>query len=584
MIEPSRRGAVASLVALGGALAFWSFGKWTDPVIDFGYELYVPWRLSEGDVLYREIAYRNGPLSSYWNALLFSIFGVSIRTLVVANLAILCATTGLLFALLERITTRYAALLGTALFLTVCAFSQYGNVGNYNFVTPYQHGQTHGVFLGLLVLTGLERGLRTRNRLPWVAAGTALGALFLVKAEVFVPALATSAVAVYLARPDERRAALTMLASSAVVLPVLGFVALASAMPFADALHSTAGNWPYLASAIFGDGFYANNAGLDDPLRNGLRMIAACAGVLALGCAAHFADRAAPRLGNSALALGAGLGLALAAVLDLPWEATGHVLPIAMLVAIIWFGRRATRNDDARAQLTLLFSIYALVMLGKLGLRSQVQHYGFALAAPALALGATLALGACRTTAASAILTAALVAVGARAWLDSDRIYADKTFELAGGLHAGDSILVASPETSPRGAAVERALRQLEPLLEGDRTLLVLPEGAGLNYWLRRRNPVPFGLFLPTELAAHGGSLRMLDRMTATPPDLIALVHRGHAGFGTGPFLQDIANGAAIGAWLHRDYHPVSKIGAEPFRGPRFGIVLLERNSGTSGR
>ena len=142
VIEPSRRGALASLVALIGALAFWSFGKWTDPVIDFGYELYVPWRLSEGDVLYREIAYRNGPLSSYWNALLFSIFGVSIRTLVVANLAILCATTGLLFALLERVATRYAALLGTALFLTVCAFSQYGNVGNYNFVTPYQRADT----------------------------------------------------------------------------------------------------------------------------------------------------------------------------------------------------------------------------------------------------------------------------------------------------------------------------------------------------------------------------------------------------------------------------------------------------------
>ena len=43
-----------------------------------------------------------------------------------------------------------------AAFLAACGFSQYGTVGNYNFVTPYQHGQTHGLALGLTLVALLS--------------------------------------------------------------------------------------------------------------------------------------------------------------------------------------------------------------------------------------------------------------------------------------------------------------------------------------------------------------------------------------------------------------------------------------------
>ena len=72
--------------ALGLAMLAWSWGTWPNPYVDFGRELYVPWRLAEGDVLYRDIAWFNGPLSAYWNALLFQSFGTSLRVLVFANL------------------------------------------------------------------------------------------------------------------------------------------------------------------------------------------------------------------------------------------------------------------------------------------------------------------------------------------------------------------------------------------------------------------------------------------------------------------------------------------------------------------
>ena len=65
------------------ALTWWSWRKWPDPLIDFGRELYVPWQITEGRVLYRDIESLFRPLFPYVNALWFRLFGVSLTTLVI---------------------------------------------------------------------------------------------------------------------------------------------------------------------------------------------------------------------------------------------------------------------------------------------------------------------------------------------------------------------------------------------------------------------------------------------------------------------------------------------------------------------
>src|SRR5436190_23730318 len=67
-------------LAIGCAMAImltWSWGSWPDPLIDFGRELYTPWQLSQGKVLYRDVASFYGPLSPYVNVVWFKLFGVS---------------------------------------------------------------------------------------------------------------------------------------------------------------------------------------------------------------------------------------------------------------------------------------------------------------------------------------------------------------------------------------------------------------------------------------------------------------------------------------------------------------------------
>src|SRR4051812_26653059 len=76
-----------------------SWGTWPDIVIDFGKEVYQAWQLTLGKTLYTDIAYYKGPLPPYLISLWFRWFGVGLRTLVFANLAVLFGVTALLYRL-----------------------------------------------------------------------------------------------------------------------------------------------------------------------------------------------------------------------------------------------------------------------------------------------------------------------------------------------------------------------------------------------------------------------------------------------------------------------------------------------------
>src|SRR5713101_3014133 len=97
------------VAAVAATMLAVTWSRWADPLVDFGRELYVPWQLVRGRVLYADVAYLNGPLSPYLNALWFRLFGVGIRTLVLCNVAIVAAIVVLLYRLLEQRSDRLAA-------------------------------------------------------------------------------------------------------------------------------------------------------------------------------------------------------------------------------------------------------------------------------------------------------------------------------------------------------------------------------------------------------------------------------------------------------------------------------------------
>ena len=265
----------AGLALVGGVLALvaaLSWRRWPDLLVDFGTQLYLPWRISEGDVLYRDVTYlTGGPLSQYFNALLFKIFGVSFRTLIFTNLAIVA---GMLFLIYRRFQAASDQLTATMICLgivLVFAFSHCLMVGNYNYITPYCHEIFHGLMLAIVVVIWLSDWIETGRVRFAAAAGFGSGLVFLTKPDVFLALQICVAVALGLAIFSHRRTA--GLAKSAVAFLIAGLVPLLVFLglflrveDWRASAEAVAAAWlPLWHTSITRDPFYLWCLGLDMP-------------------------------------------------------------------------------------------------------------------------------------------------------------------------------------------------------------------------------------------------------------------------------------------------------------------------------
>src|SRR5262245_21941968 len=201
---PDRRRTIVCGGVLAGAFVLFatlSWRAWPDILVDFGEELYIPWRLTQGEVLYRDLAFVGGPLSLYLHALLFRLFGVSLTTLIGANLFVLAAISAMLWWIFRRSGSHWSGTIETLFFLAVFAFGQYGIIANYNYVCPYRHEMTHGLALGLASLICLIRYRETQRPRWLLAGGFFLGLVMLTKLEMaLATGLATVAALLFIVR------------------------------------------------------------------------------------------------------------------------------------------------------------------------------------------------------------------------------------------------------------------------------------------------------------------------------------------------------------------------------------------------
>jgi 4-amino-4-deoxy-L-arabinose transferase-like glycosyltransferase len=593
----------AALAVVFAWLTHLSWRRWSDVQVDVGRELYASWALASGQTLYLDVADKNGPLPFVVNALWFRLFGDSFTTLALCNLALLALFTALVYGVCRRSTDRWTATLAAAVLLGVFGFAHPIQTGNYNFVTPYNHTQTHGVILGTAAVACLGRWLRT-GRGRWAAgAGILAGLVFLTKAELFVPVAGAALLAIAFAARRVVPAARTLRGVALLVLsslapPLLFTAALASRMPLALAGVGVLGNWGHLGGGVLDDPFYRAGMGLDDSGLHLLSMLRVT-GVVALGLIVGAgADRwlrpAVPMRGAWLVGSGALALVLLRRLVPLDaWLEGAYALPPICAVALaagLWLALRRQKEGGARlpGAALALWSVFALGLLGKLGLQPRFIHYGFALALPATLLAITLAVGVApgwlRRAAgggelfralASAVVLAFFLALCAQSAL----WYSHKTLAVAEG---ADTIYVEPPPGDPRGLVVSLALKRLGELMPPGATLAVLPEGAFLNYWLRSANPTPFVNLTPQEFAAASGEEAVLARFERTPPDFVVLVDRDGTEFGVGAFGADERWGKGLLDWVRGAYEPVVSIGPPPFSGRGFGLTILRRRPAPS--
>lgn len=577
--------AIAIVSTFAAMLAF-SWGKWPDVLVDFGHELYGPWQLSQGKALVRDIAWgASGPLSPYWNALLFLVFGPSLLVLVACNAAVLALFTALLYATFRSLADRFSATVACLVFLAVFAFGQYVGIGNYNFITPYSHGATHGVALSVLCLFLLYRHFRDGRSRDLVLAGACYGLVLLTKPEIFVAcSLAVASTAFLVRREHVRLGTLTRALSFAGVAltpPLAAFLLLLIQLPPALALRATVGPWFIAATPMTGTPFYLQGAGLDDPARNVGILVTSLIAYVVIGVVAALLDRTlrvravpwAAAIVVVVLVLGASWG-------GLPleiWRYAAAPLPVFALAGVVvyWVQVRRERGDAvtaARAALGLMFSAFAGGLLLKMALNARIYHYGFVLAMPALLLlvvwsvssipAALRSRGGAGTTF-RAIACALTLVFAATSIMLSARFFAHKTERVGSG---PDAFMADA-----RGRFVNAALEYLERV-PPEATIAIIPEGVMINYLSRRTTPSRYLTNLPDAMQAFGED-SLLDQYRRDPPHLILVVHRDATEHGAALFGKDY--GVKTMTWISSNYTPVAQFGSSPFEYRGYGMLLL---------
>ena len=584
------------LVAVCGAfMVAIGWMKWTDLMIDYGAQVYLPWQIAEGQVLYRDINYLYGPLSSHVHALLFALFGPGIRVLVFFNLLLVAGLAGLIFTLFRRSADALTATLCGMAFLVVFALGQYQGGGNFNFVTAYNYELTHGVALGIAALYLYQRWLQEPGTGLLMAMGLMTGLTFLTKPEAFLALFAAMLVGVPMAVSYRDGSARVLLLKTGVwmltflAVPLAFWLYLALRMPAGDAFEALIGPWlhvfdPYTRSLPL----YQWVRGVNDLQGNLVKMFGYAMGwaaVLTLVYGIHrWFSRRYPT--PDALLYGSLLITAIFILmlgLPIPWMEVVRPLPLFVLgygACHFWHLTRSASPQKSGSLFLLVFSVFAFVLMLKILFNVHVFHYGFALALPAFLLFIRFAVydwpGRVQSgddlfpfarNASAALVLVFVVAHGHISY----QLYQLKNYKVGTG---ADAMLEYYPFMTQRGPIVNAALEYIDQEMKPGTAFPVLPGGSMLNYLSRHPNPFPFIFFTPPEVHFYG-ERGYLEQLQERPPPYIVFVEMDHAKLGARYFGKDYAQN--LHAWIMDHYTDAALFGERPFTGNGYGILFMKR-------
>ena len=583
-----RRWFGPTLVALAAsAMLIWTWQTWPDVLVDFGVQLYVPWRLTQGKVLYRDIAHYTGPLSVYYNALAFWMFGSSLRVLEIANLPILGGIIAMIYWLALRLGGRLCATMCGLSFVTLFAFAHLTPAGNYNYVCPYEYEYTHALLLCLICVAVMWRFARGRRWADAALAGFLAGMVFLTRAEFFVAIAGTCALGFGLALMEDRQSfrALPIFLGMLALPAAISFALLWLAMPAGMALRGTLGMWPaLLRRQVAEQHFYQHSMGLDD-LPRSLRLMGTwcCAYLLPLAIAAVWAILARRRPAPPHCIAAVTMGLLLVGCvwrgIGEDWLSAFRPLPVVCALVLCIFvvqlirGRGQKRGD---AVLAMMLAAFAILLLPKIFFYARIVHYGCWLAMPATMLLLIAVFGWAPVLLAKMEANAP-VFLSAAGGLWCAVVFVHLAFTATALRQLGVTVGSGADafRADARGIYVNRAVDLVQQLVPADKTLACFPEGIMINYLARRVAPTPYVNFNPPDLLLFGEE-NMLQALRRHPPDYILIVHKQTSEFGVKFFGHDY--GRAIYQWIVEHYRPQEvpiDLGPLPLRDDRFGIRLM---------
>jgi len=566
----------------------------------------MPWQIYSGKVLYKDIAYWNGPLAPYLNALWFYIFGVSLTTLIYCNLAIIITIFSVIFSQIRRSCDTITAVMACIVFLCTAAFAQFIEMGSFNFVCPYDHSVTHAILFSVIMIYCLSSYLRTPRYVMLVFAGFSCGLVFLTKAEIFGPLAITAFVGLMLINHDNKSTVWKgyknfLIFIVSMTIPIALFLAYFSwEMPFSQAVKGILGNWAFMYNKdITNIYFYKKGIGTDQPIFNIVLIFLSLIILSIITWGALILDRCDfKKHYNHLILLGILVLLLVLPILRYKTITLRIILiflftvvyrPILLItilslviVAYLMIKKKEYIIVGNMAPFIML-NVFGMLTLGKIILNCRVYDYGFALAMAAMVIDVAFFIWLIplllRKEYARGNLFRKLAILGFSlismyALITSNYYYSNKDYSVGQG---ADAFLSYGPSYEPKGWAVNMAIKRIKETTSPDDNFTPIPEGLIINYLMRRPSPFMRHGITPGDLT-YFGETAILDSLRNAHPKFILLIHRKNKEYGVGFFGSDIGNGKMITDWITNHYTCVWQLLNEPLKDSRFGMKMLKRN------
>ncbi len=581
------------LIVLGGFVAV-TWGRWAHPIIDYGREVYVPWRITAGEVLYKDLAYLFGAFPPYWNALLFKVFGPSIATLTGFNTALALADVFLVYRFLYLSADRLTALLGAAGFLLLAVCNLHMAYNMY-YLAPYSHNAAYAVFFVLCALNVLPSLLRILERRAFFLLGFFLAGALLSRLEIFLAAALAifTALGLYLRKYSvQKNKALPYIgtAVAGIFFPVIVFwVYFAAHLPPLEALFAVIGynpQWREVAQTTLYAKQYAAWQG------NVILMAMALGGSVLLITGIEICCRGLMlwQRGKERLKALLICGLSLLIYAGVLYVCTGEnaydvfrgqiILQIILVVFCYKrFQSSAGLEDNIRTLCLWALCAWGLFMLGKIPLKCVVRGSGLIYGVPAMLTAIVLFVyllpqrvqrlygqGRIAAIAAALLLTLLFCRVFASS-LNNLSLRLKTVGQGANALRTIDY-----PLPFGLGTDIEKFLTWSRDHLRDNDTYVVLPEGVMLNFLTRHQITGQHITFMPAELATFTEE-RMLAGLKDVPPDYVVIVNKDNTAYGNMVFGKNYA--PHLYQWVMTRYSPVWDSRVMPSR--YTGITVFKR-------
>lgn len=567
------------LSAIGAFFLNQTWQKWANPIVDFGREVYIPWRIGQGEVLYKDLNFLFGAFPPYWNALLFKVIGPSILTLTAFNIFISALNTALIYRFFYKTFSRLTAFAAAASFLIFFVFNQYYVNSNTYYIAPYSHSYFYAIFFTLCSLNLVEMFLSRPDKKTIILLGLATGLILLSRLEIFIAFFIPliCGLIFYFQKNktglSEIRNFLLLFIGSFIVIP-LGFILYFSQyFPWPDALAHVIGynpQWKLLSQLIFyqrmsGCFWWQSNIFAIGKILC-IYLLAYCAfNIYCLGTASLLTKKGPPRRYLFILPLACTLIFIVYQLNDRTVHDIYRAQYLFVLVMFLHYFKQFRIETSpaafSRSLCILIFCGLSILLTMKAPLISRFAHYSLVYWLPA-----TLLTTACLThflptqaeqkyrlgwMVQSFVLTLLLISSAVFSTFSLSWFNA-KTKKISSGANtiwAFDRIAYFG-----FGSEVEQFLSWAQKNIKPEETYVAFPEGSMLNFLTKNKISGNHVSFMPAERATYSEA-SMLEPLVQHPPDYFIYVYRDMTSYGFRKVGEDY--GYFVDQWVQKNYRQV---------------------------